>query len=260
MGMKLVAGDVVGKWKVNAELESGYRVRCADGNPAELLFVELSEEQKERFAHLQELEHENVVAQYEIVEYEGETALVRQLVTGQTFAQWLANEVQPSWDQVLGVACQLCLASTILGKHEIDYVGFQPDALVITPDGFALVDPLMLERKTDEAYQAPEEQKGNRNQRSDVYRIAKFIEKTLSASDLPRIQEVIDKATTANESDRYQTADDLLNQLHSLLTQKFVDPNLPPDKWHQDKRLWLYLAIGLAVGAIAMSLLEKLLF
>ena len=272
---KLKPGQELGELRVVAELENdfaeSYRMRDVDGNDAELLLLPADEDLERRAGNLAGFHHENIIAVNEAGRWEGASYIVRELVTGWTVAGWIGREGKLHYDEALGIACQLCLASTAAEKSEAGPLLFHPETVLVQSDGFARADPLRLALRGEDAYRSPEEvSRREPDSRSDVFRIALITYhmisgrlpqrdgfgrvgiEPLTAADgnLPGVlDEVLSKALSFDPEERHADADALLDQLHELLMKRPSPAAMGPARWFEDRRFWLYTAIALAALA-----------
>jgi len=278
--VKLDVGTRLGELTIIAELEGGevarYRVRDDDGTDAELFLMSRDVELERRAAGLCKLRHENLHAVFEAGEWEGRTYLVRELVTGWSVASWLEREGRLRYDQALGIACQLCLASTEAAKAGVGFLGLSPDSIIVDSSGFARADPLRIFATDDDSYKSPEEKRsGAADQKSDVFRIGlmlyrmlsgrmpqrdgsgRVVYQPLSAVDNrlpPELDTAIEVSLSEFPEARYADADKFLDRLHELLMRRPGSASAGPPRWHEDKRFWLYVAVALAAVVAVMAL------
>ncbi len=95
---------------------------------------------------LAKLSHPNVVPVYEIIEYEGDVAIVMELVEGQDLSEWTA--CQPDWPEVLRVL--VGSGRGLAAAHEAGLVhrDFKPRNVLVGKDGRARVTDFGLVRGT----------------------------------------------------------------------------------------------------------------
>jgi hypothetical protein len=180
-------------------------------------------------------------------------------------------------DQALGIACQLCLASTEAARRGIGFIGFAPERVTVTPDGFARVDATgALQVPADDPWRSPEERHGaTADERSDVFRIALITHLLLSGvrtsvsaagvtlaslratnESIPaELDAVLQRATATNPDDRPENGERLLDGLHPLLMERPLPGDDIPTRWYEDKRFWLYVAGGLIALLFIASLI-----
>ena len=272
---KLKPGQQLGELRVVAELDcdyaASYRMRDVDGNDAELILLPADGDLESRANGLVGVHHENIIAVNEAGRWRGATFIVRELVTGWSLAGWIEREGKLHYDEALGIACQLCLASAAAEKAEAGPLLPYPEAVLVQSDGFARVDQLRLALRGEDGYRSPEEVAGRRpDARSDVFRIALMTYRMLSGrlprsddfeplaaadGDLPAaLDEVLAKALNRDPDERHADADSLLDQLHELLMRRPAPAAMGPPRWFEDKRFWLYTAIALAALAALLAL------
>jgi serine/threonine protein kinase len=274
-------GETVGGWRIVAELEGGdrshYRVGRAGAPDAELLPLPLDRVLRERIDLVKSLRHENLHALIDAGDADDSTFIVRELIGGWSVASWLEREKKLTYDQALGIACQLCLASTEAAKAGIGFLALNPERVLVDNDGFAKADPLMLQFAGDQQYLSPEERRGDPpDGRSDVFRIALMIYRMLAGrlperdgfgsiryqplgiddAKLPAaLDETLIKALADDPADRFGSTDDLLDLLHPLLMRRPLPAGTAPTSWHEDKRFWLYVAIALAAAVVVLGII-----
>jgi serine/threonine protein kinase len=281
------AGEVfAGQWRVLLPLEEGpypsYRVKDNAGRDAELLILPHNPELERAAVALNTLRHENLLTLYQAGEWRGKTFVIREMVMGQTISDWLRRDRRLGYDQALGIACQLCLASKEAAAAGVASFGFDSGNVRITPDGFVKTDPLRLPLGSqDDRYRAPEEARGaSPDVRSDVFRIGLLLYEMLSgrlpyrtigagisfeplSPSVAGLSEIMDKvlakALSDNPDDRYADAEKLLDDLHPLLMYRPAPASARPTRWHEDSRFWLYVAIALTALALILSLATGLL-
>lgn len=287
-GSNLESGQLfTEQWRIILSLEEApvpcFRVRDDKGRDAELLLLPFDRELEKRAEKLTSLRHENLIAIYEVGRRHENTYLVREMVMGQSVAEWIRREQRLGYDQALGIACQLCLASTAAAEAGFDFLGINPKAVKVDPSGFAKVDPLSLAGtpEDDTTYRSTEERKGQApNQLSDIFRIGLLIFEMLLGRPLGRTKDggiiikpisdklenltpvhdqVLAKALAEKPSERYENADKLLNDLHPLLMHRPAPTPADPTSWYEDKRFWLYIAIVLGAAAVILSIILNLL-
>lgn len=220
--------------------------------------------------------HENLLMPLESFEWDGVACLVRELPPGMNLDEWQRRERRLDMDQALGIACQLCLASTEAAKRGIGFIGFAPERVTVTPDGFARVDATgALQVPADDPWRSPEERHGETaDERSDVFRIALITHLLLSGTrtsvsaagvTLPglhamdekipaELDALLQRATASNPGERPENSEQLLDGLHPLLMERPLPGDDIPTRWYEDKRFWLYVAGGLIVLLLIASL------
>lgn len=287
--LKIEEGKLIaGRWRVITQLEGGplprYRVKNTEGWDGELIALESLEGLPEKVASLKELPlHDNIIQSAEAGSWSGSHYLVRQLITGQTVKDWLWREDILEYDQALGIACQMCLASTVLAKNKVFYLGYEPGSVIVNPQGFVKIDPLLLFKEREEAYLSPEEIAGvEPDQQSDIFRMGVMIYHMLAGkapqrqggkallenlhelnADIPpELDVLLAKMTSVSRDERPLDTEEVLNVLHPLLMKKplpresvLEDENAPAPKWFEDKRFWLFIGGGLVILALLLALL-----
>lgn len=274
---------IAGRWRVLAVLESdhgsSFRVADESGNDYELLVLKELGNIPARVEALRPLRHDNIIAVVEAGSWGAFNYLVRELVTGQTVREWLDRDGRLYFEQALGIACQLCLVSSEMAKQGVDFLAYNPERIQININGFVKIDPLLLQRDPgDSRYNSHEELRGRQpNQKSDLFRIGMIIHEMLlgrlpsreksgstkpenihtQVKDVPEaLDDVVSILLAEDPAERYANTDDLLDRLHPLLMQR---PRLVsesgPTKWHEDKRFWLYIALGLGAAVIIIAFL-----
>lgn len=274
---------VAGQWRVLAELEteqgSSFRVADDSGRDGELLVLQELGDLPERVESLSTLRHENIISIWDVGSWGSINYLVRELVTGQTIRDWLSREARLGFDQALGIACQLCLVSSELAKMGVDFLAYSPETIQVTINGFVKIDPLLLNRGSNDTHYHSPEEKGNRHtdQKSDLYRIGLLIHEMLLGRlpariqdgshtpdgihqqyrDVPKeLDDVLEVLLAREPADRYASADDLLDRLHPLLMHRpRYSTDDKPTKWNEDRRFWLYIALALGAAVIIIAFL-----
>ncbi len=277
----LKPGGDIGGWRIVTALEGDeparYRVRREDGPDAELVLFPDVPDLERRVAGLEAIKHDNIHMVFNVDRYRNQAFVVRELIAGWSVSDWLEREKQLGYDQALGIACQLCLASAEAAKAGLGFLGFHPGRVLVDGEGFAKADPVRLPVRNEADFQSPEEKRGEEpDQRSDVFRIALMIYQMLSgrlpASDgfgsidykpltdfnekLPeKLDEVLGRALAQDPRERYADAEALLDELHPLLMSRPVPAGTAPTRWYEDKRFWLYVAVALAALVIILGLI-----
>jgi len=277
----LQAGSTIGGWRVIAMLEGGewprYRVRREGGPDAELVLFPDIPGLEARVAGLEAIRHENIHQTFNVDRHGGQAFVVRELIAGWSVSDWLKRERRLGYDQALGIACQLCLASSEAAKAGLKFLGFHSGRVLVDSEGFAKADPVRLPVSDEADFQSPEERRGEEpDQRSDVFRVALMIYQILSGrlpqrdgfggvdyqpltafdEKLPgKLDETLRKALSANPTERHASADSLLDDLHPLLMGRPAAEVTAPTRWFEDKRFWLYVAVALAALVIILGLI-----
>ena len=286
--LKLEEGKLIaGRWRVVAQLEEGdkprFRVRNTEGWDGEMLVLDDLGDLPARVAKLKDLpDHDNIIKSIEAGSWAGFHFLVRQLITGQTVKEWLWREDVLDYDQALGIACQMCLASTQLAKGQIFHLGYEPSWIMVDPQGYVKIDPLLLNSEKDEGYLSPEEIAGvEPDQQSDIFRMGVMIYHMLAGKvperqgskvmleslhqlnpDIPpELDTLLERMTAVSREERPLDAEEVLNVLHPLLMRKPLprhsvveDEDAPRAKWYEDKRFWLYIGGGLLLLALLIAM------
>jgi hypothetical protein len=275
-------GEAIGSWIVVTELErrhvTRYRV-SREGFPfAELMLLPAMTALEERAGQVTGLHHENLLALFDMGREGDLTFVVRELVGGWSVADWLAREGRLGFDQALGVACQLCLASMEATKAGIGFLGFHSERVLVDNKGFAKADPLRLPVPREEDYLSPEELRGEEPGRgSDVFRIGLMIYKMLTGrlperdgfarvryeplpetdrKPLAGLNDTLRRALAHDPAERIRDTEALLDELHPMLMGRpLSSAGGAAEHWYEDKRFWLYVAIALGATAIILGLL-----
>ena len=285
---------IAGRWRVVAHLENdflpSYRVRNTEGWDGELLVIsDVPKGLQERIEAVDGLRHDNILAAVETGTWTKFEYIVRELIAGQTIAEWLWRDERLEYDQALGVACQLCLASTELAARGIHFIGYHPDTVRVDPNGFAKIDPFgLIDKSREELYRSPEELRGGKaDERSDIFRIGLLIYYMLGGEpakrlgqgmaerkplfgrfiDVPKeLDNALDRVLALDPAERPQNGEALLDILHPLLMSKqrltYARPQsegeegAPPEivkpRWYEGKSFWLYIGFG---GLVLLGLL-----
>lgn len=264
---------IADRWRVVTALEVGsapsWRVVGPDGRDGEFLMLPgiSVEELDEACRAVAGVQHENLVRPLESFEWDGVACLVRELPAGISLDEWMRREQRLDMDQALGIACQLCLVATEAAKRGIGFVGFAPERIVVTVEGFAKVDPNgRLFVPADDPWRSPEERRGDKGSASsDLFRIAVLIHAMLDgarpkigpdgvtlnpihdgdASMHAELDEILQHATAVDPGARPADATVLLDKLHPLLMGRPEPGSDIPTRWYEDKRFWLYVTGGL---------------
>lgn len=227
--------------------------------------------------------HENLIQVVEAGSWSGFNYLVRELITGQTVKDWLWREDVLEYDQALGIACQLCLASTQMQKNQVEYLGYEPGAVTVDPQGYVKIDPLLLYSEKEEGYLSPEEIAGVKpDQQTDIFRMGLLIYQMLNGKvaeragagvvleklhelnpDIPpEIDVLLEKMTSPLKDERPLDTEEVLNILHPLLMKKplpkqsvIEDESQGKGKWYEGKKFWLYIGGGLIILAVLLAAL-----
>lgn len=275
---------IAGRWRVVAELEETdyprFRVQDQQGWDGEMLIIDGVQDISGKVHSLRDLKHENVILQVEAGSWAGMNYLVRELITGQSIKDWLLRDGKLTYEQTLGIACQICLAGTELAKYEIHALAINPETIIVDPKGFVKIDPLGVGKSaSDTYYKAPEEHSGSKaDHKSDIFRLGMLIYVMLTGGpprvdghgtprpeDLhvkdPTIPEelsrTVERMMAVHPGHRQENMEAVLDELHSLLMHKpplSAASGMKP-QWYEDKRFWLYIGFGLLALVVLISLI-----
>jgi serine/threonine-protein kinase PknG len=205
---------------------------------------------------LARVEHPNVVRIYNFVQHEGAGYIVMEYIGGQTLKDVLKerrrNDVGPL-PLELAIAYILAILPAFSHLHGLGliYNDFKPDNVMLHGDDVKLIDLGAVTRLGDasgivygtDGYQAPEVSSAGPSVASDLYTIGRCL--AVLALDMPGYQSTYKyrlpspasesllqrhdsfhrfllKATATRPDDRYQSADEMAEQLHGVLREVVV--------------------------------------
>jgi serine/threonine-protein kinase PknG len=202
---------------------------------------------------LARVEHPNVVRIYNFVQHAGAGYIVMEYVGGQTLKDVLKERRRTDLGPLpleLAIAYVLAILPAFGHLHELDliYNDFKPDNVMLHGDDVKLIDLGAVTRLGDpsgvvygtEGYQAPEVATVGPSVASDLYTIGRCL--AVLALDLPGYQSVyrhrlpspdvepllqrhdsfhrfLLKATATKPERRFQSADEMAEQLHGVLRE-----------------------------------------
>jgi serine/threonine-protein kinase PknG len=205
---------------------------------------------------LARVEHPNVVRIYNFVQHGGAGYIVMEYVGGQTLKDVLKERRRADRGPLpleLAIAYILAILPAFAHLHSLGliYNDFKPDNMMLHGDDVKLIDLGAVTRLGDpngvvygtEGYQAPEVSTSGPSIASDLYTIGRCL--AMLALDLPGYQSTYKhrlpgpaaepllarhdsfhrfllRATASRPEDRFQTADDMAEQLHGVLREVVV--------------------------------------
>ncbi|HXM58463.1 MAG TPA: tetratricopeptide repeat protein [Candidatus Dormibacteraeota bacterium] len=205
---------------------------------------------------LARVEHPNVVRIYNFVQHAGAGYIVMEYVGGQTLKDVLKERRRADRGPLpleLAIAYILAILPAFAHLHSLGliYNDFKPDNVMLQGDDVKLIDLGAVTHLSDrhgvvygtEGYQAPEVSTVGPSIQSDLYTIGRCL--AMLALDLPGYQSTYKhrlpgpsaepllarhdsfhrfllKATAARADDRFQSADEMAEQLHGVLREVVV--------------------------------------
>jgi serine/threonine-protein kinase PknG len=202
---------------------------------------------------LARVEHPNVVRIYNFVQHEGAGYIVMEYIGGQTLKDVLKERRRNDFGPLpleLAIAYILAILPAFSHLHGLGliYNDFKPDNVMLHGDDVKLIDLGAVTRLGDasgivygtDGYQAPEVSSAGPSIASDLYTIGRCL--AVLALDMPGYQSTYKyrlpgpaseqllqrhdsfhrfllKATATRPDDRYQTADEMAEQLHGVLRE-----------------------------------------
>ena len=166
---------------------------------------------------------------YRLVEFEEKLFVVEEYIPGLTLEELLQyNETFPEND-VADIMRQICESLYILHAYNIIHRDIKPSNIILTKDGvirlidFGISRIAKDENDTDTKYlgtrgYAPPEQYGfgQTDARSDIYSLGVLIQRLLGKNYNGWIKPIIERCTQFDPEKRYDTAEDLLNEIDRL--------------------------------------------
>jgi serine/threonine-protein kinase PknG len=205
---------------------------------------------------LAEVEHPLIVKIYNFVNHDGASYIVMEYVGGQSLKTLLKERMAANagrydpipLDQALAYVIEILPAFAFLHSHGLFYCDFKPDNLIQQGDALKLIDLGGVRRADDDetaiygtvGYQAPEVPEVGPSVASDIYTIGRTLavmtfelrgNQSSYLHDLPPVESVtlfqehdsfyrlLLKATAPSCDDRFQSADELREQLVGVLRE-----------------------------------------
>jgi serine/threonine-protein kinase PknG len=214
---------------------------------------------------LAEVQHPLILEIYNFASFEGAGYIVMEYVGGRSLKQILKDRMVASGgtydpfpaDQAIAYIVEILPAFSYLHSQGLLYCDFKPDNVIQFGDSLKLIDLGGVRRVDDETsaiygtvgFQAPEVAESGPSVSSDIFTIGRtlavlamefrgyqntFVSALPPAEDTPLFQRydslyrVLQKATAANPDDRFQSADELRDQLIGILREAVaVDSGTP---------------------------------
>jgi DNA-binding winged helix-turn-helix (wHTH) protein len=206
------------------------------------------------------LSHPNVCTIFEVEEYDGQPAIIMELLEGETLAARLEKAALPI-ETALAVAIQVAGALDAAHRKGIVHRDLKPRNLVLTPAGVKVLDfglagiqPGVIAGTPD--YMSPEQSRGEpSDSRSDIFSFGIVLREMLG--DRPRqpaLQRALDRCLAADPDDRWQSARDLKAELEWIAASSTATPAPAPAtaRHKSPSRHWFHHVAVAAASAIAV--------
>ena len=205
------------------------------------IFKNISSNSVELYRKLKSLENEHIPKIFHIFE----TFIIEEFIEGQNLAEVLEKE-KISEEKIFDWILQLCACLKILHDNKIIHRDIKPSNIILRGEKIFLID-FGIAREIKNISESDTEWLGTRGYappeqfgfsqtdcRSDIYALGVTLKLLQPKSE--RLQKIIRKATNFNPVDRFQSVDEILNELQEKnFFLRFKTFFLPPKKIEQKK-------------------------
>lgn len=172
------------------------------------------------------LEHGHIAILYDYIETPHEAFFIYDYIQGTPLDKFLQNS--PSTEQRKDIFLQVLSAVAYAHRQGVLHLNLSPSNILITPEGKAFLNDFAFVRISPEPYaffSSPEQLNGGFvDSRSDIFALGKLLS-YLFPNPSPQLYRVIQKACATEAYERYQTCEELQNDLqHAIFEATHAEP------------------------------------
>jgi len=187
------------------------------------------------------LDHPNIVKVYKIGKKEALLYMIMEYVDGKSLRQMMqGNDIPP--EKFLFICWEIGKALVYIHRNRILHLDVKPENIIVSFDfekikltdfGYARPAKSWLWRRSfisggTEKYMAPEQKTGKVDERTDIYSYGKilqeiFLENFDTQDEI--LKGIILKSISQNPSQRYQSMEDLMQELQKLINKNEIRNN-----------------------------------